>query len=257
MLCGERWSGSGPTGMYKVGIIAALEREVRPLMKLKGWGWRASEREHSGRSFRFLEDGVDVVLVCGGIGAEAARRAAVAMIEIYEPTVIYSVGFAGALDPRMKAGDVVQPAQVIDASDGSRVSLSEGEGVLVTFGSVASPSQKAQLRQSYGAQLVDMEAAAVWRAAEARGVKFAAVKAISDEFDFTFPEIEKFVDAQGRFQQGRFARFAAARPWLWRKVNRLAQGSNRAVSGLNDWLITSLNRIIAQAPDHDAGANPR
>jgi len=243
--------------MYKVGIIAALEREVHPLMKLKGWRWRVHERVHGGRAFRFLEDDVDVVLVCGGIGAEAARRAAVAMIELYAPTVIYSVGFAGALDPSLKAGDVVQPAQVIDASDGSRVSLGEGEGVLVSFGSVASPAQKAQLRDSYGAQLVDMEAAAVWRAAQARGVKFVAVKAISDEFDFTFPEIERFVDAQGQFQQGRFARFAVVRPWLWRKVNRLADGSNRAVSGLNDWLITSLDRMIAQAPDPDAGANPQ
>lgn len=237
--------------MYKVGIIAALEREVRPLMKmkLKGGGWRVREREYGGRVLRFLEDGTDVVLVCGGIGAQAARRAAVAMIELYAPTVIYSVGFAGALDPGLKAGEVVQPVQVIDASDGSRADLSEGKGVLVTFGSVASPSQKAQLKDSYGAQLVDMEAAAVWRAAEARGVKFAAVKAISDEFDFTFPEIERFVDSQGRFQQGRFARFVAVRPWLWRKVSRLAGGSNRAVSGLNDWLIVSLNRMIAQAAD--------
>lgn len=235
--------------MYKVGIIAALEREVRPLMKLKGLGWKVRERECGGRLFRFLEDDIDVVLVCGGIGAEAARRAAVAMIELYAPTVIYSVGFAGALDPSLKAGEVVQPAQVIDASDGSRANLSEGKGVLVTFGSVASLSQKAQLRNSYGAQLVDMEAAAVWRAAEARGVQFAALKAISDEFDFTFPEIERFVDSTGRFQQGRFAMFALMRPWLWRKVNRLADGSNRAVSGLNDWLITSLNRMIAQAPD--------
>jgi adenosylhomocysteine nucleosidase len=147
---------------------------------------------------------------------------------------------------------VLQPAQVIDVTDGSRVTLSEGKGVLVSFGSVASPAQKAQLRDSYGAQLVDMEAAAVWHAAEAHGVKFMAVKAISDEFDFTFPEIEKFVDAQGRFQQGRFARFVMVRPWLWRKMNRLAQGSNRAVSGLNDWLISSLNRIIAQAPEAEA-----
>jgi adenosylhomocysteine nucleosidase len=243
--------------MYKVGIIAALEREVRPLIKSKDWGWRVSEREHGGRRFRFLEDGTDAVLICGGIGAQAARRAAVVMIELYSPTVIYSVGFAGALDPSLRAGEVVLPALVIDASDGSRANLSEGKGVLVTFGSVASPAQKAQLRNSYGAQLVDMEAAAVWRAAQAHGIKFAAVKAISDEFDFTFPEIEKFVDAQGQFQQGRFARFAAVRPWLWPKVNRLAKGSNRAVAGLNDWLTTSLNRIIEQAPDHKMEAMDR
>jgi len=241
--------------MYKVGIIAALEREVRPLMKSKEVGWRVHEREHGGRRFRFLADDNDVILVCAGIGAEAARRAAVAMIELYAPTVIYSVGFAGALDPGLKAGEVVRPAQVIDVSDGSRANLSEGKGVLVSFGSVASPAQKAQLRDSYGAQLVDMEAAAVWHAAEAHGVKFMAVKAISDEFDFTFPEMEKFVDAQGRFQQGRFVRFVVVRPWLWGKVNRLAHGSNLAVRGLNDWLISWLKRIIAQAPE--AEANPR
>lgn len=241
--------------MYKVGIVAAMEREVRPLMKLRRW--RGNDREHGGRSFRFLEDDIAVVLVCGGIGKEAARRAAVAMMQLYAPTVIYSVGFAGALDPKLKAGDLVQPAQVIDASDGSRINLGEGEGVLVTFGSVASPAQKAQLRDSYGAQLVDMEAAAVWRAAQAHGVKFSAVKAISDEFDFTFPELEKFVDADGRFQQGRFARYAAVRPWLWRKVNRLASGSNRAVQGLNDWLMTSLNRIITQAPDPEGRVKSR
>jgi adenosylhomocysteine nucleosidase len=240
--------------MYKVGIVAAMEREVRPLMKLKARGWKVREREHSGRGFRFVEDGVDVALVCGGIGAQAARRAAVALIELYAPAVIYSVGFAGALDPSLKAGDVVQPAQVIDASDGSRVGLDEGTGVLVTFSSVASPAQKAKLRDSYGAQLVDMEAAAVCRAAQAHGVKFAAVKSISDEFDFTFPEIERFVDAEGRFQEGRFAGFAALRPWLWGKVNRLAMGSNRAQAGLNDWLITSLNRMIARASDQKVEA---
>lgn len=232
--------------MYKVGIVAAMEREVRPLIKLKRW--RVNGKLHGGRAFRFFEDGGDVVVVCGGIGAEAARRAAVAMIELYSPALIYSVGFAGALDASLKVGDVVHPSQVIDTSDGSRVSLGEGKGILVTFGSVASPAQKAQLRDSYGAQLVDMEAAAVWRAAQAHGVEFAAVKAISDEFDFTFPEMERFVDSQGQFQQGRFIRFVLARPWLWRKVSRMASGGWRAVAGLNDWLIASLDRMIAVAP---------
>ena len=60
--------------------MAALEREVRPLIK----EWRADEKEIDGRRFRFFEKD-DVVLVCGGIGAEAARRAAEAVIAIYAP----------------------------------------------------------------------------------------------------------------------------------------------------------------------------
>ena len=180
--------------MSKVAIVAALEREVRPLVK----DWRVQEREVSGRRLRFFEKG-DFVLVCGGIGAEAARRAAEAVIENYAPSLVYSVGFAGALDPALRIGDIVQPQRVVNAGDGSSVQLDRGEGVLVSFGSVASPEQKEKLRDSFGARSVDMEAAAVARAAEVRGVRFAVVKAISDEFDFRFPSMERFVDSSGQF----------------------------------------------------------
>jgi len=229
--------------MPRVAIVAAMEREVRPLVKR----WRVTDTEHEGRRFRFFEDG-DVVMVCSGIGAEAARRAAEAVIAIYIPSMVYSVGFAGALDPGMKAGSVVQPAQVINANDGSRVKVNGGDGVLVSFGSVATPAQKAKLRESFGAQFVDMEAAAVARAAQARGVEFAAVKAISDEFDFTFPAMERFVDSAGGFRQTRFAAFAALRPWLWPRVWKLAHNSSLASRALSDWLATSMNRMIASAP---------
>jgi hypothetical protein len=108
--------------------------------------------------------------------------------------------------------------------------------VLVTFGAVASTEQKAKLRESFGAQAVDMEAAAVGRAAETRGVAFAVVKVISDEFDFNFPSTERFVDPNGQFLEGRFAWFAVVRPWLWPQVVRLARNSHRASRALCDWL---------------------
>jgi adenosylhomocysteine nucleosidase len=217
--------------MFKVAIVAALEREVHPLVK----NWRASEREYDGRRFRFFEKD-DVVLVCGGIGAQAARRAAEAVISLYAPTVVMSAGFAGALDPELRVADILQPHRVVNAGDGSSVTLDRGEGVLVSFGSVASPEQKAKLRDSFAAQAVDMEASAVARAAEVRGVQFAVVKVISDEFDFAFPAMERFVDANGLFLEGRFAWFAALRPWLWPQIARLARNSRRASRALCDWL---------------------
>lgn len=217
--------------MSKLAIVAALEREARPLVRR----WRVQEKEHAGRTFRFFEN-ENVVLVCGGIGAEAARRAAEAVIALYAPSVVYSAGFAGALDPALKVADVIQPRQVIDAGDASRADTGAGEGTLVTFGTVASSQQKAKLRESFSARAVDMEAAAVARAAEARGVRFAVVKVISDEFDFTFPSLDRFVDPHGQFLEARFALFAAARPWLWPQVARLARNSKRASRALCDWL---------------------
>jgi adenosylhomocysteine nucleosidase len=232
--------------MSRVAIVAALEREVRPLMK----EWRVSEKEHAGRNFRFFEDG-DIVLVCGGIGAEAARRAAEAVIAIYSPKLIYSAGFAGALDPALKVADVVQPRRVVNAGDGSSVDLDRGEGVLVSFGSVANPAQKARLRDSFGARAVDMEAAAVARAAEARGVPFAVVKVISDKFDFSFLSMERFVDSNGQFLERRFAWFAALRPWLWPQVARLARNSNRASRVLCGWL----RKMTAGSDSADCGVH--
>lgn len=223
--------------MSRVAIVAALERELRPFVER----WQVSEKEYAGRSLRFYEND-DVVAVAGGVGAEAARRAAEAAIALYAPEIIYSVGFAGALEPRLKVGDVVQPAQLIDAADASRVNLPYGDGVLVSYASVATPAQKAQLRESFGAHAVDMEAAAVARAADARAVSFAVVKAISDESDFDFPAMDRFVDNQGRFSEVRLAAFAALRPWLWPRLARLARNSRLASSALSEWLRASLNR---------------
>ena len=209
--------------MSRVAIVAALEREVRPLVK----HWRVSGKEHGGRRFRFFEKN-ELVLVCGGIGADAARRAAEAVIVLYGPNVVYSAGYAGALDPRLKVGAIIRAARVVNAGDGSSAQIAGGDGVLVSYLAVATPAQKVKLRESYQAQAVDMEAAAVARAAEARGVRFSALKVISDESDFEFPPTDRFVDSAGRLHEMRFAWFAAVRPWLWLPVIRLARNSGRA-----------------------------
>jgi adenosylhomocysteine nucleosidase len=215
----------------KLAIVAALEREVRPLIKT----WHASEKGRDGRKFRFFELD-DAVLICGGIGAAAARRAAEAAIAIYSPALICSAGFAGALDPALKIGDVLQPQRVVNASDGSTVILSQDKGVLVSFTSVAGPQQKAKLRDSFSAQAVDMEAAAVARAAEAHGIEFTVVKVISDEADFNFPSMERFIDERGQFLEWKFGAFVAVRPWLWPSVARLARNSSKASQALCEHL---------------------
>jgi adenosylhomocysteine nucleosidase len=213
--------------MSKIAIVAALEREVKPLVKR----WRVSEKEYSGRRFRFFEKQY-AVLVCGGIGAQAARRAAEAVIALYQPGAVWSAGFAGALDSKFRAGDVVRPQRVLNSGDGSTIEVGQGAGVLVSFDAIANASQKTKLRDSFGAQAVDMEAAAVGRAAELRGVGFGAVKVISDEVGFDFPSMEPFVDSEGRFHEGRLVLFSVLRPWLWLQLMRLGRNSSKAAEAL-------------------------
>jgi len=226
--------------MPEVAMVAALEREVGPLVR----DWRVAEREHGGKSFRFFESG-NAVVVCGGMGFEAARRATEAVIALYQPSVVLSVGFAGALDESLSVGDVVEACCVVDARDGSRTDTGGGGGVIVSFPAVAGPEQKAKLAKSYGACAVDMEAAAVAKGAEARGLRFAAVKAISDEVGFAMPPMHRFIAPDGSFLARRFALYAAKRPFIWPDVFRLAQNSARAARALGSRL-QSLYAVAAK-----------
>lgn len=233
--CGDR--GQRVPATAKVAIVAALEREVRPLVKR----WSSVVREHEGRRFKFFESG-HAVLVCAGIGAEAARRATEAVIAIYHPELVQSVGFAGALDSVLKIGEIFTPGRVIDARDGSSVETGTGRGVLLSVAAVAGAAQKMKLAQGYDAQAVDMEAAGVARGAQVHGIAFKVTKAISDEASFEMLALDRFVDGSGRFRAARFVIFAALRPGLWAGVIRLARNSAKASRAL----CSELNRTINQ-----------
>ena len=227
MRCVERLNGFENTVMPKVAIIAALEREVLPMIKK----WRVTEREYDGRKFKFFEnDGA--VLVCSGIGAEAARRACEAVIALYQPRLVVSAGFAGALTTDFRVGDVFVPRKILDASHGSMLETGMGSGSLITFPGVAGTAQKKKLAEAYGAQAVDMEAAAVARGALARGVRFVALKGISDALDFEFSPMSQFVAPDGHFRTRKFLFFVLLRPWLWTRLIALAHNSALATKAI-------------------------
>jgi adenosylhomocysteine nucleosidase len=215
----------------RIGIVAAMEREVWPLVR----HWNATEREFDGRQFRFFEN-ERAVLVCGGMGAEAARWASEAMIQLYHPAALESVGFAGALDPRLEVGTLLGVKRVIDSRDGSKADAAVGYWTLLTVESISGAAEKAKLAAAYDADAVDMEAAAVARAAQAHGLPFLALKAVSDGYDFDVPSFERFLGSRGDFRSARFLAFAAVRPWLWARLWRLARNCAKARNALCGWL---------------------
>jgi len=234
----------------RVAIVAALEREVRPLVKR----WRPVEREYDGRRYKFFEN-ERAVLVCGGIGPEAARRATEAIINLYAPIMVQSAGFAGALDSTLRAGAVLTPICVIDAKDGSRVEAGVGHWVVVSVDRTASIEQKARLAKAYWAHAVDMEAAAVARGAQAHDITFVGLKVISDEADFEMPSIDRFIAGDGTFRNAAFAAFVAVRPWLWRRVIQLARNSATAANALCGWL-DQYNHDAEELENAEPGLRP-
>jgi adenosylhomocysteine nucleosidase len=246
-----QWSGFAATDMsslvkIRIAIIAAMEREVKPLIR----SWKMRMMEHDGRRYRLFESG-EAVLICGGIGAAAARRATEAVIREVNPQLVISVGFAGALDDSIPVGHVLEPRAVINSADGVRTEIGSGQGILVSSATVADKEQKSRFRKAYGASAVDMEAAAVAQGAQARGVEFGALKAISDAADFNLPVLDRFVSDNGNFHSARFAFHVALRPWLWATTISLARNSSKASYALCDAIESYLDRQTLDCPTLD------
>jgi hypothetical protein len=87
-----------------------------------------------------------------------------------------------------------------------------------------------------------MEAAAVAQGAQARGVEFGALKAISDAADFNLPALDRFVGHDGSFRSVSFACHVALRPWLWGTTILLARNSSKASHALCGALVNYLGR---------------
>ena len=227
----------------KIAIIAAMEREIAPLVR----NWTVRAIEHDGRRYRLFEN-ENSALICGGIGSQSARCATEAIIREVNPVQVLSVGFAGALpavpDRHLKVGDVLWPRTVINAADGVRTLVDDGEGILVSSPAVADRKQKIRLGEAYGAIAVDMEAAAVAQGAQARGIQFMAVKAISDNADFDMPALDRFIANDGTFRSFGFACHMALRPWMWPTTVELARNSARASRALCTALANYLARDI-------------
>jgi adenosylhomocysteine nucleosidase len=226
--------------MSKTAIIAAMERELAPLVH----GWKKSTLSSGGKTFTFFEnDGL--IASISGIGCKNAALAASAVVEKFHPSTLMSVGLAGALIRSLKASSIFTPNVVVDASDSSEYRCAADSsrisgGVLVSAAEIAGAEAKKQLVQSFHALVVDMEAAGVARIAQAANIDFRCVKAISDEADFAMPPMGKFLTSDGNFQTAKFAAWAVVRPWQWFKIAALARNSSKATHALCSWLATNL-----------------
>jgi adenosylhomocysteine nucleosidase len=231
--------------MSKIAIIAAMEREIAPLAR----GWQRGTLSSGERKFMVFErDGV--VAIVSGIGGKNAELAAQAVIAQHRPALLISVGLAGALIRSLKVASVFTPNVVVDATDGAEYRCAADDnhvsgGVLVSAGEIAGAEAKRELVNRFHGLVVDMEAAGVARVAQQKQIGFRCVKAISDEADFIMPPMGQFLNAAGEFQSGKFALWAALRPWQWTKVAALARNSKRATESLCNRLRNDLASVVS------------
>ena len=212
----------------KVAIVAALPREVLALTK--GVPPDAGLR----REGVFLVRLPQAVVVAGGMGAGRVTMAIQAALEAAggELDTLVSTGLAGACTRALQPGDVAEADTVVDARTGERYSTGRAGVTLVSTEQIASVAEKARLAASYGAGLVDMEAATVGRLARAHGLGFRAVKGVSDAHDFELEGLSRFTGRRGEFRTAAFALHTALRPHTWGAAMTLGKHSSRALAAL-------------------------
>jgi adenosylhomocysteine nucleosidase len=224
--------------MTRVAIIAALPGELKPFVT----GWPHSTR--NGIDFwaqRNEEE--EWIAACAGAGQGAATRAFAALEEGGPIDLAFSVGWAGALRPEIPGGTAHNIAGVIDARTGERFLCDAGAGDLwlVSSPRVADETEKHRLARTYGAALVDMEAAAVARLSAMREIPFYCIKGVSDDLNTRLPDLNPFIAPDGKFRMGPFILFAAIRPWHWPALIRMGDNSRKAAQAIAQSLLEFLD----------------
>jgi adenosylhomocysteine nucleosidase len=97
---------------------------------------------------------------------------------------------------------------------------------------VADAAEKRRLAETYGAKLVDMEAATVARLAQMRGIPMRCFKAVSDGVDADLPDLNPYIDEMGKLRMAGFLGAVALRPQSWGALLQLGRNSSKAANAL-------------------------
>ena len=142
-------------------VCFALKEEAAPFRKIA-----------AGKS------GVAIVIV--GIGRANAEKSIREFLAVNSPAQVFTCGFAGGLNPELKLGDV--RFETADASLGSRlIAANARPATFFCADRIATTvAEKKQLRIETGADVVEMESAAIHAVCRERGIPCATVRVISD-----------------------------------------------------------------------------
>ncbi|MDA0806983.1 MAG: 5'-methylthioadenosine nucleosidase [Planctomycetota bacterium] len=225
-----------------IGIVSALPIELGQFMD------RCERVKHyKGGDLTFRGgryDGIRIVVAESGMGYARARKATQAMIDAHAPKWILSSGFAGALLPTMKLGEIVMANEIVD-QHGQQISINltlasdEANGlyvgrILTADEMVRTVEEKKQLHEKHEAIAVDMESLAVAQVAAETKTGFMAVRVISDDMSADLPsEILSVIGDTGAVRVGAaltslFKRPESLKDMLHLRTNALAAAKSLA-----------------------------
>lgn len=244
-----------------IAIFGALGRE---LDGLRSEILACGASGESGRDTDFwtgVHHGCPVALVRTGVGAARASQAARAALSSLSIRAMLSVGYAGALREGMDVGHLVVGERVMFfesgagdfyESDARLVGLAgpPGDagglrrGTLLTVPRVVErSSEKRDLAARSGALALDMESAAVARAAAGAKVPFLCIRVVSDRLDEDLAGLSRFLAPDGSLRVFRGLLYAFSRPSVLGRLWRLGVNTEAASRRLGRFVHEYLHRL--------------
>lgn len=197
-------------------MIAAEPREFDGLL---AYCSRIRRQDWPVRWARAAElNGASLTLVANGAGAVQARRAAEAAASRGTWTALCSLGFCGALVSGLKVGDIFVASNVAAGHSSFRAekpvsTRAHTSGTLASVNRVAQTAAEKQALRETGAAAVEMEAAGAAAGANALGIPFYCVRAVTDLADESFHfDFNSALKPDGRFDTIRIISAAFERP---------------------------------------------
>lgn len=242
-----------------IGIVVAVREELEAIRR------RMSSVEMEsvdGISFhRGALGGQAVVLAKSGMGAVRAKFLAARLIERFAPRALLIGGFCTGLAPEDAPGDILIAERVTDATlatarqpcpephnslapDPALLSLAQSITLpniscrtsdLLTFSFVIQHTDEKDgiAKLHPGPLAVDMETGGVAAAAQAAGVPWLAVRAITDGRRDNLPlDFSRFVGEDGEVNRPRLVAAVLRRPWKIPALLRLGARASRAAGNL-------------------------
>lgn len=180
-----------------VGIVTALPMELNPFL-----GLCERRRSYTGGKFKYVggiyKDKVKVVVVQKAVGFAKARAATQSLIDAHSPSWIISAGYSGALKHDMQVGNIVVGNSIADQHGHSmKIDLqmpSDPEngiyvGRLLTADEIVLKiEEKQKLGAQHDALAVDLESLAVAQVCKENGVRFMAIRTLSDDMTEDLPK---------------------------------------------------------------------
>lgn len=186
----------------------------------------------------------NVSILVSGMGKANAERAVNIALTNRRPALVLTCGFAGGLNPSLRTGDVVFESDAAFAfAFAARLrAAGAAQAKFHCAGRVATTrEEKALLRESTGADAVEMESSIIRARCHERGIPCATVRVISDAANENLPlDFNRLMTADHKISPARLAAVLMRNPGTIPKLIRLQRNTAFAASRLSEVLTAFL-----------------